>query len=216
VGVLFFSNLRIYRDDIRPLLEDGEEPLAAERITSAYGSDRVRRTTEERLNRALRGAPRAVREGAVSRLRRAEEKDGKDHRVLGFFLSLIFLDFSIKWPSVDWKRVFGGVTVAGDRGSHADRLSTPTDGAQFLLCVITDRRLLLVKHNVKPAAAIFDLPRQAIFGARRKTRGLSRSRVVLEFDDASSIVLHAGFINMGGPADRIARAVTGVGRPAPD
>ncbi len=105
--------------------------------------------------------------------------------------------------------MFGGVILAGDRGSFADRLNTPTEDERFLFCAITDRRLLVMRRDVKLFVQLFDMPRQAIVSARRRTRILSRGRVALEFADSSSIALHAGFINAGGPAYRVARALAG-------
>jgi hypothetical protein len=66
-----------------------------------------------------------------------------------------------------------------------------------------------MRRDVRVFAQLFDMPRQAVVSARRRTRILSRGRVALEFADSSSITLHAGFINAGGPANRIVRTLTG-------
>ncbi len=185
------NHLKIYRDDIRPLLDDGEEPFAMAAVSLANGARHLERTPED-VDRALRIAPRAVRDRAKAQAGGAPEGRSFLDVVLGV------LDPRWRWNSTDWDKVLSGVAVAGHVDSIAYRLVKAIDGRQSLYCVVTDRRLLIVhRQGTKDFTVTFETPRQTVVTARRKGRGYSRGRVVVEFADSSVVALHAGFIDAG-------------------
>lgn len=202
------DNLTLYRKDIDRLLAPGEEPLAMVRVRTAYGADAVPRSNAERLDRALRRSPSRIRARAVDQARGTEERSARRRPVLDALVNVITFDPSIPTPS--WERIFGGVVRTGSPGSHADRLGTAiNEGTGMLACVVTDRRLILVRNEVKTLTPVYELPRPVITVARRASRGPARGRVVLDFTDASSLTLRAGFVG-GRSAARMARALGGV------
>ena len=195
------DHLKIYRDDLGPLLGDGEEPFAMAAVSLANGSRRLERTPED-VDRALRPAPRRVRERAKA----APGEPGGGRSFLDVVLGV--LDPRWRWNSTDWDKALSGVAAAGHVGSCAYRLVAAIEGQQSLYAVVTDRRLLIVRRQgTKDFTAIFEAPRQAVTTARRKGRGYSRGRVVVEFADKSLVALHAGFVDPG-RANKLVRALT--------
>ena len=198
------DHLRIYREDLGPLLASGEEPFAMAAVSLAYGARRLERTPED-IDRSLRFAPRAVRKRAKAR-QRGDQPPGRR----SFFDGLLdAIDPPWRWNGIDWHKVIGGVTASGHAGSYAYGFVDAVSDLQSLYCVITDRRLLVVRRQgTRDFSHVFEVPRSAIVTALRQGRGYSRGRVVVQFTDSSSVALHAGFVD-GGRANRLVRALTG-------
>jgi hypothetical protein len=193
------NHLKIYRDDIRPLLDDGEEPFAMAAVSLANGARHLERTPED-VDRALRIAPRGVRDRAKAQARGEGKPEGRS------FLDVVLgvLDPRWRWNSTDWDKALSGVAVAGHVDSTAYRLVRAIDGQQALYCVVTARRLLIVRQQgTKDFTVVFEAPRQSVVTARRKGRGYTRGRVIVEFADSSMVALHAGFVDAGRANDLV-------------
>ena len=63
------DHLKIYRDDLGPVLANGEEPVAMAAFSLAHGARRLERTPDD-IDQALRIAPRGMRERAKIQARR--------------------------------------------------------------------------------------------------------------------------------------------------
>jgi hypothetical protein len=177
--------LKIYRDDLRPLLAGDEEPLVMVPVWLAYGTRRIKRP---RARRTRDGAERSGRRSALD-------------------VVLSVFDPAWRWNNLDWDRVLGGVTVSGPAGSWAHRLAAVVDDAPGAYAVVTHRRLLVARRQgTQGFTAVSEVPRRVVAGARRQGRGYSRGRVVVEFADSSTLALHAGFVDAG-RANRLVRAL---------
>jgi hypothetical protein len=186
--------LKIYRDDLRPLLADDEEPLVMVPVWLAYGTHRIKRPLSARARRTRDGAERSGRRSALD-------------------VVLSVFDPAWRWNNLDWDRVLGGVTVSGPAGSWAHRLAAVVDDAPGAYAVVTHRRLLVARRqDTQGFTAVSEVPRRAVAGARRQGRGYSRGRVVVEFADSSTVALHAGFFGTG-RADGLVRALDQWGGP---
>lgn len=178
------DTLKIYRDDLRPLLADDEEPLAMAAVSLAFGARRTDRPSGDTRDRDRSSGRRSVLD-----------------RLAGV------IDPAWRWNDVDFDQVIGGVTVSGRAGSWAHRLAAAVDEAPGTYVVVTDRRLFVLRRPGDQGRAVaFEVPLQAIAGARRRGRGYSRGRVVVEFADSSTLALHAGFVDAG-RADGLVRAL---------
>ncbi len=191
------NHLKIYGQDLGPLLADGEEPFAMAAVSLAHGARRLERTPED-VERALRVIPRRARE-------RAKEQSGGRS-----FLDVVLgvLDPRWRWNSVDMDKALSGVAAAGHVGSQAYRLVGAVENQQSLYAVVTGRRLMIVRRQgTKDFTTVFEAPREAVVTARRKGRGYSRGRVVVKFADSSVVALHAGFVDTG-RANALVKALT--------
>ncbi|HRC07624.1 MAG TPA: hypothetical protein PLV41_05370 [Miltoncostaeales bacterium] len=103
-----------------------------------------------------------------------------------------------------------GRSLVGDRGCLAERLAKVLDGVPDLL--VTDRRLLVVKHEGQEFRLIWEMPLEAVVRAVRAPRLGQMGRVRLVLSDGSGVAIVLGLV-FPGRARRFLAALTGSSTP---
>ena len=98
-----------------------------------------------------------------------------------------------------------GRSLVGDRGCLAECLAKVLDGVPDLL--VTDRRLLVVKHEGQEFRLIWEMPREAVVRAVRAPRLGQMGRVRLVLSDGSGVAIVLGLVFPG----RARRFLTALG-----
>lgn len=98
-----------------------------------------------------------------------------------------------------------GRSLVGDRGCLAECLAKVLDGVPDLL--VTDRRLLVVKHEGQEFRLIWEMPREAVVRAVRAPRLGQMGRVRVVLSDGSGVAIVLGLVFPG----RARRFLTALG-----
>lgn len=200
------DRLKLYGEQLRPLLGAGESPLVAVTCQVAFGADRLERSPEE-VEHLLRFLPATVRDQVLAALRDGQPRDDRDRWRRAMDRAVDILIGADSLITADPDEIIGGVAAAGHVGSYAHRLSAALSG-KIGYAVVTDRRLLLASQTPRGEfEELESVPRQAVLSARRAGRIFQRGRVLLDFVDLSQIALMTGILSTG-PANRLVSALT--------
>lgn len=215
-----FDKLSLYRDRFAPLLQPGEQPLAAARFSLARGADHVVLTRED-LERTASILPAGMRrryadmDYRVRAMQRGDAPPPPPEPVtpVGLLLGTILLPVNfvlgiLSGPdTAKWHRRIWGVAAAGATGSCAYQIHQRVGVSSDLFLLVTTARLLVVKRGIRDSAIEVALPRQAIRAAYRRARPLQHGRVVIEFADGSHYAAVTGRLDTG-QANKIVQALT--------
>ena len=168
---------------VRDSLAAGEEPLAWETV-ALWGEDRIGRS----------GSPKVI--------------EGFDLNPISAAASgPVVLD-----PGL-FERWLGGVALTGHVGSVAARLGRLLDQLGDARLAVTTQRLILYKEGdlvdmddsvsgrrlaYREATEVWSIARSAVLDATRRSRPFMAGRLIIRFEDASSVALMCGVLSPRG------------------
>ena len=193
-GMPSLISVKLYRDQIAPLLLAGEEPLHAENVQGFVAANRIERRTVDRFA----PLPQPIR----ARLERCDGEIRADTRN-----ALERIIDATEFPTIDLDPLFGSVGH-GAIGSAAQTFQAALDKQGIGVLMATNMRLVLVDGDItKPWRRLAAVSRRAITGARSRPHWLQRGRLIVDFADGSLMGFVTGYL-FAGAARRLADALT--------